>query len=198
MKKILFLILLSIPVLTFAQDAPQLPVLPIDSATKQITYKAIVEVPGVTAADIYSRSREWFATAFKSANSVLQMDDKAAGKLIGKGVFMHSYLIKAGFGVTAPMSYTIGFTINVTVKEGKYRVIITDFTGTNTSPGAASTSGSLETLYTNADSFKKMTGKMNKQVYGIFVQMFTDVDTDTKATIANLQKAVITKVKDDF
>src|ERR1700754_3807169 len=103
MKKLLLLILFVSPFVTFAQETTELPQLPIDSVTKQITYKAIVEVPGISANDIYSRAREWFATAFKSANSVLQMDDKISGKLIGKGVFTHNYIIKGGFGVSAPM-----------------------------------------------------------------------------------------------
>jgi hypothetical protein len=158
-----------------------------------ITYKAIVDVSGVSANDIYSRSRECFATAFNSANNVLQMDDRTAGKLIGKGVF-HTYLLKAGFGAIMPINYVIGFTVNISIKEAKYRVIMPDFkAGIGTG-----TPATLDAIYQNSDALNKSDSKMNKQVYNNLIPLLKDVDTDSKTTIANLQKAVTTKVKDDF
>jgi hypothetical protein len=78
-------------------------------------------VPGVSKDELYLRAREWFARTFVSAQALIQMDDKAAGKIIGKGL---SEDVRNGFIRTA---YTIYYTVSITVKEGRYRYEITDF-----------------------------------------------------------------------
>ena len=76
------------------QAAGQVSPLPIDSLTHKVTYQGVVQVPGVTQAEMYSRAREWFAVTFGSAKAVLEMDDRTAGKLIGRenGGFLQRFL----------------------------------------------------------------------------------------------------------
>ena len=50
-----------------------------------VVYSEVVQVEGVSANDLFSRASEWFAKTYKSSNAVLQMNDRAAGKLVGKG-----------------------------------------------------------------------------------------------------------------
>lgn len=59
--------------------------LPFDETTHQIAYQGVVEVPGVTKDQLYIRAHEWIAKAYRSANDVIQMQDKEAGRLVGKG-----------------------------------------------------------------------------------------------------------------
>lgn len=112
MKKILLLILL-LPLFSFAQE-----------------YSEVVEVPGKTADKLYTIAREWFAETFNSANKVLQMDDSVAGKLIGKGSTHVSQSYVSGGMIKIPMTidWYPNFTIKVSVKDGKYKCDITDIT----------------------------------------------------------------------
>lgn len=68
------------PVLSIAQ-------LQIDSISKKAEYTGIVQVAGVSKEELYTRARSWFVKTYKDADVVIQMDDKDAGKIIGKGRF---------------------------------------------------------------------------------------------------------------
>ena len=104
------------------QAAAQVSPLPVDSITHKVTYQGVVQVPGASQAELYSRAREWFATTFGSAKAVLEMDDREAGKLIGNanGIYYQRFMRK-------DVETTLWRTINVQVKEGRFRYQITNF-----------------------------------------------------------------------
>jgi hypothetical protein len=54
-----------------------------EAEVKPYVAGAVVDVPGVTADELYTRARSWFATTFVSANAVLQLQDAANHVLIG-------------------------------------------------------------------------------------------------------------------
>ena len=117
--KILLLLLLLAPCLRAAGQASPLPV---DSTTRKVTYQGIVQVPGVSQAELYSRAREWFATSFGSAKAVLEMDDRVVSKMVGR--------YYATFGFSAGLSATpwhLWRTVTVEVKDGRYRYSFTRF-----------------------------------------------------------------------
>jgi hypothetical protein len=89
---------------------------PHDSITHKVTYQGVVQIPGINRNELYSRAKEWFAKNFKSVKDVLQMDDKEAGKLIGKG----------NFDIGDNCYYN--FTLSIFIKDNKYKYIITDYT----------------------------------------------------------------------
>lgn len=75
---------------------------------------------------LYKNSKLFFADAFKSAKDVLQYDDREEGKIIGKGNF------KIEGGQSVFLSYftevwIVNFSIELFVKDGKYRYRIYDF-----------------------------------------------------------------------
>lgn len=74
--------------------------------------------------DLYSKARQWFVNYYKSADDVLQMDDKEEGKLIGKG--LHKYNFFNGLDAS---EVNLFFTVNITVKDGKYKYEIYNFNG---------------------------------------------------------------------
>ena len=115
MKKITFIIvLLALSfILLLAKDKKKEVAFPKDS-TGKIVYTEVVEMPGVTKDVLYSRAYEWFAKSFVSANNVIQMQDKEAGKIIGKGCY--------GFDKNK-----VNFTLSIYLKDGKYKYEITDF-----------------------------------------------------------------------
>lgn len=117
MKKILYILFL-LPVFCRGQNIK----LPIDSDTKKITYQEVVHVDSTSKDELYTRAREWFARNFVSSKEVLQMEDRAAGKIIGKGsADGYATFQKASVG------YWLHYTISITIKEGRYRYEITDF-----------------------------------------------------------------------
>lgn len=72
--------------------------------------------------ELYSYARQWVANEFVSANSVIQMEDKDVGKIIGKGVY--SFKDEDQYSTT---QFNIKFTLEITVKDNKYRIRLYDF-----------------------------------------------------------------------
>jgi hypothetical protein len=132
MKKILLAALLLAGYGTHAQST-NLALLPVDSTTHRISISQVVEVPGVSKAELYSRAREWFAKTFGSSKAVLEMDDREAGKLVG--TFNTPLKMASGVGVSLDMLLWRGITIDL--KDGKYRYTFTNYNiGAPTSPAA--------------------------------------------------------------
>jgi hypothetical protein len=81
---------------------------------------------GIKQDELYSRAREWFAKNFNNSKYVLQMDDRTSGKLVGKGsIQVHdSYAINPDAGF-------VEFSINVYVKDGRYKYDLNNFVHTD-------------------------------------------------------------------
>ena len=52
----------------------------------QLTYSEIIELPNITQDELYIKANSWFVDNFNDAESVIQFQDKEAGKLMGKYV----------------------------------------------------------------------------------------------------------------
>jgi hypothetical protein len=68
--------------------------------------------------ELYIKTNEWFVETFNSAESVIEFQDKEAGKIIGKYVLND---ITQGLYI-----YNIKQTISIDIKEGKVRIVIKD------------------------------------------------------------------------
>lgn len=193
MKKLLLIVLL-LPVIATAQDS--IPKLPVDSTTHLVTFLRINNVPGVTKAELYARAREWFAVTFSTANKVLQMDDKENGKLVGRGSLTSTYTMKIGLGMTMPSSYIIDYTINITIKDFKYRIIITDFQLKNTSSNIES---SIENVLLNVDAYQhKKLSRIMKEITKSQIQALWVVNNQGGTIIESCNAGMISPKKDDF
>jgi len=73
--------------------------------------------------DLYISAKRFFVDAFNSGKDVIQLDDKDAGLVVGKGFF--SVIWKANFMYSYDMQ--VYHIIKVYVKDGKYKFEITDF-----------------------------------------------------------------------
>ena len=109
------LLLSSFLLLSFIVSAQDFP---INEKTGKVSYEGIVQVEGNSATDLYIKANEWFAMRFNSANNVIQMQDKDAGKIIGKGAIE---VEKSGYH-----NGVFDFTIKFTSKEGRFKYVITD------------------------------------------------------------------------
>jgi len=107
-----------------------------------IAVSEVVQAPGKTADQLYSAALSWFPAAFKSGKAVLEVQDKAAGKLIGKA--SESWEAPALLART-PLSGAISYTVTVEVKDGRYRYIIGPFVHEpKTPPGYGTVTGTAD------------------------------------------------------
>ncbi len=89
--------------------------LPLNPDTKLIEYSELVLVDStLNQSELYLKSKIWFAESFKSANDVIQLDDKDAGIIIGKG----SFSIRGG---------SVSFTLKIQLKDSRYKYWISNF-----------------------------------------------------------------------
>ncbi len=125
MKK-LIAIFLFLPMVTFAQEKSDLIIFPEVNGVVDYTDVVILD-SSVKKNELFNRAKAWFIQYYKSANDVIQMQDKDAGIIIGKGVF------EFGFNPSTLSDRTtiyVSHTIKIYVKDGKYKYEIGDLIGT--------------------------------------------------------------------
>lgn len=188
MKTSLFLfVLIALPCLVKSQKL----ILPIDSTTHQITYNEVVKSEGVTKDELYVKAREWFAKTAGSAQDVIQMDDKAAGKIIGKGATKGSYSF-----LLTKFQFTLRYTVSITTKDNRYRYDISDFQAFD---DGAKTGYDLSAVATSKD-YKNKKGEYRDEVKG-YLTLANQVGLTIAESIKKALSQTATtggKSKDDF
>ncbi|TDN38981.1 DUF4468 domain-containing protein [Hymenobacter sp. UV11] len=127
--KLLLLLLLGVGCLLLPAHAQgqtlltPLPGLPFDSLTHLPYYHGVVAVPGLSAAELQGRAREWVALTFQDAHQVTQLDDPARGVLIGRG---YSRVETHPDGTQDIATYSLSFTFRLDFKQGRYRYELRD------------------------------------------------------------------------
>jgi len=91
------------------------------SAQDVISFEKVIKTDSIGKALLFSKIHEWFATTYNSANDVIQMVDKDAGIIIGKGSMKYFY------GKHSSYNGNINYTIKVYVKDNRYKVILSNF-----------------------------------------------------------------------
>jgi hypothetical protein len=79
----------------------------------------VIEV-NKTQTDLYSSTKEFIADYWKSANNVIQNDDREGGVLIVKGITKHPI----EFNKINVQYYTYAYTIKFYLKENRCRILI--------------------------------------------------------------------------
>src|SRR5665647_853674 len=88
--------------------------LPLFSFSQQ--YSDVVEISNKTSDQLYSTAKEWFALTFKSSNDVIQLDNPAEKKIIGKRVQQVEYIVSK-----IPVFMNVYFTLTVQFKDNRYK-----------------------------------------------------------------------------
>jgi hypothetical protein len=100
--------------------------LPVDAQTQLITYQGVVEVPGVSQADLYARATAWVNQTYNPADREQERLDPATGQLtlIGRrpAVVRHVYegVLRSSYGGV------VRHSLAVYVKEGRYKYVFTN------------------------------------------------------------------------
>ncbi|MCA4897769.1 MAG: DUF4468 domain-containing protein [Bacteroidota bacterium] len=82
-----------------------------------LLFSEVVQVDSVSKNELYSRSKDFFVSVFKSAKDVVQLDDKEAGIVTGKGF---SKIQEAG------VELQMWYSIKIQSKNGRYKYEIFD------------------------------------------------------------------------
>jgi hypothetical protein len=165
--KALFIVLFSVAlsIYTYAQDSAK------------AYYTAVVKVDSSTKAELYTKARSWFAKTYNSSKSVIQMDDKDAGEIVGRGA-AEAY-INAGLGVKLKM--WVQYTLAVFMKDGKYKY---EYNVTGMEPSDPKNQWSRDYNYYLDKSYSGK--KAGTSLVG-------DVEADKNALLASLETAMKAK-----
>lgn len=126
----------------------------------------VVEVAGKTSDELYKAAKRWFVDAFKDASSVVQMDDPASHTVVGKGNFRYKTYVHASSGMRKG---TMRFSVEISTKEGRYRVRFYDFVHEGsrlvTSSGAVASAINLGVILSGQDYCTGHYNRKNKPDY---------------------------------
>ncbi|HEY4149307.1 MAG TPA: DUF4468 domain-containing protein [Chitinophagaceae bacterium] len=192
--KVLLALFIFLPAIVKAQYIEQSPTIPFDSLAHKICYTEIVKVDSLSKEQIYTCVREWFNRSFDIGHAVVSMDDYNAGHLIARGTVFGKK--SHGLGRTG---MTISFIIDLFVKDGKYKYVITDFNL------LAGIDGNLLPDWESADPYAIDPKHKNKkgEYTGAALQYLGILDGNIHYMINNLKDAVSKKLysykmKNDF
>lgn len=81
-------------------------------------YQGVVEVEDRSQQELYDTAKEWVANNFRSAQDVIQLDDRENGRLIAKGYYPIMWV---------GMERHAYHTLRIETRDGRYRYTIDDF-----------------------------------------------------------------------
>ena len=138
---------------------------------------------------LFSAAKSWVSNTFNSAKSVIDMEDKDSGRIIGKA-FLHDSKQHRCMSYYEISSVSFKFTIDV--KDNKYRIVLSDFNHL----GKQVSAGSLDTdLAPNGFGFG--CGKKNAQ--RVYDEIKLDVKNQSEALFKDFKFKMTDAVKkDDF
>ncbi len=79
----------------------------------------MIQIPGSTVEQLYTRARSWVVVTFSDANAALKVQDKENGALMGKGIGRLTWW--DGIGLKEGK---LNFTFQIDCKEGRYRLVM--------------------------------------------------------------------------
>lgn len=155
-----------------------------------VTFVRVVDVPDVERDEIYNRTLSYFTYNYVSGKSVIQVQDKENGLVVGKGVYDNVHV-----GVSLITTYVDCYHIlRVDVKEGKARIIVSlteyekKLVGGSTPPSYVTTDVALE-YPINPKGMQKTV--MSKAFYSAYKKAMATLDSVEKAIKeGNTSKAI--------
>lgn len=92
-------------------------------AQEPISFEKVIKVDSVKSNAIYNGLKEWIGMNYRSAKSVIEVDDKEAGLIIISPRTSYS------MGKLQYICYdgTIKHTIKFQIKDGRFKIVVTNF-----------------------------------------------------------------------
>lgn len=168
MKKVICLFIIIFSSLhTFSQET-LIDILPLENG--EVIYTDVLEVEGLSKDELYNLAKKWVVLKYKSANHVIQLDDKDNGIIIGKGNFAIDYYSRKP---------TIEHTLQIETKDGRYKYTISNFIYSDIQ----------NSTFTLENFPKSWAGKK---------KLYQTLDEKVRSIIDNLKKSMEKDLKDDW
>lgn len=125
MKKIILGALLLLSTLVFSQSKSEM-LAELNGQYNQdengnVTITKVIDLPGLKKDEIYVRALSYFTYNYTSGKSVIQVQEKENGLIIGKGLYENVH-VGVGLIVTEVSAWHV---IRIDVKDEKIRIIVT-------------------------------------------------------------------------
>ena len=167
-----------------AQDNDAQPTLPTDPESHLVDYTGVVEVPGATQDQLYTRAFDWIAKTY-TATAATALQDKEKGRITVQGV-THPHYRGNEFG-------SVTHTFTIYVKEGKYKYDFTSFRHDYVVGGQQGGNASLGPF--ENEEPKKMVA-MSGLMHRVWNSIRNETDVQVKALIVDLEASMRGKYKD--
>ncbi len=174
MRKVFLLVTFAFSVLTYGQQP----------STNPYLLTEVVNVDSISAQSLYSRTKLFIAENFKSAKTVIQLDDAENKTLVVKGGVM-PYIRNAFAGRTYGISM---FTLKIQCKDNKFKYTLSDIYHEKVSHDEYS-GGSFEndkpacgTAFLNNKAWHKIKDNSIEQIKNLIVLMKVQISS------GNIQK----------
>lgn len=112
-------LLLGVPQLGHAAKEPPL-------TEEETTVVQVYEAPGYTKDQLFDGAKRWIAENFRSAESVIEYEDRNGGTIIGHGNMMIDPPMKRGVSYYSVYRGRVGFKLKVETKDGRLRLSFTN------------------------------------------------------------------------
>jgi len=111
MKSGVILILLFLSLVSHAQES------------ERLTFSKVIPKENVDSKSIFVAVKSWFGMNFVSAKSVIEVEDKDAGLIIGNSLVPYS---KGGLSYSA-YEGDLKFTLKIQIKDNRFKVTVSNF-----------------------------------------------------------------------
>lgn len=93
------------------------------NAQEKIAYSKVIKADSISSEGIFVSIKEWLSMEFKKGNNAIELEDKEAGLIVANTSSGYkknglSYVWTEGF---------INYKINIQIREGRFKVTITNF-----------------------------------------------------------------------
>jgi|GEM_PF-4178743 len=92
-----------------------------------VTYTLIDTITSNNVNKVHSKVLEWLSMNFRSSKRVIDLDDTNENKIVAKGFSNESYHYRL-IASDLDFKYEQYFTMNFSLKDNKYRLVISEFT----------------------------------------------------------------------
>ena len=113
----------------------------------------VVEIPGKSKDEIFTKSRQWFSQYFVSGESVVDYENQEAGTIIGNGIAENG---RDPFGLVA---YDFHYNMRIDIKDEKFRATTSITKHTNTD-----SKSTYDTSYVDDERKRKAEAKVSSVV----------------------------------
>lgn len=162
-----------------------------------IVYEETVLLDSTYSNNLLQKSiKTWFVNTFKDSREVIQSEDSANGRVIGKGQIP----INAPLQIIQILGSNCNFTIQVDIKSGKYRCRIFNFFGEGTNILNIPINADYSQVYSKYlhDEYKGALFYPTQKLYSKFDDFFIQFDSKVQALLFSLKNAALNSKKDDF